>query len=133
MTVETKMAGEENPPTFSTKGRTKSLLAVALIAIIAVLASYFARCAFITGSRNKAFDAIQIGDTEANVIARFGTAPSVRERQGALFARYASQSCLSPCVERLWFENRLTFDTEAWSVELDRGARVVQKTHWLSP
>jgi hypothetical protein len=133
MRVETQTAGEESPPTSSSKGKKKSLLAVAVIAIIAVLASYIGRCAFITGNRNKAFDAVQIGDTEANVIARFGTAPSVRERQGVLFARYASQSCMNPCVERLWFENRLAFDIEAWSVEFDRGARVVQKTHWSSP
>jgi hypothetical protein len=131
--VEMKMASEEKPPASASKGKKQSLIAVALITVIAVIASYVGRCAFIAGSRNKAFDAVQIGDTDVEVIARFGTAPSVREKQGALFPRYASQSCMSTCVERLWFENRLAFDTEAWSVELDRGARVVQKTHWLSP
>lgn len=125
------MITDEHVPASWTKGK-KSLIAVALIAIIA-LAAYIARCSFITNSRNKAFEAVQIGDTEASVIARFGAAPSVRENQGTLFARYASKPCVSPCFERLWFENRLQLDIEAWSVEIDRGAHVVDKAHWVSP
>jgi hypothetical protein len=40
---------------------------------------------------------------------------------------------MGACVERLWFENRLGLDIEAWSIELDRGSRVVHKAHWVSP
>jgi hypothetical protein len=132
MIGKAKMATAEQIPTYWTKGK-KSLVAVAVIALIAAFAWYIARCSFITSSRNKAFDAVQIGDTEASVIARFGLGPSVREEQGTLFARYASKPCMSPCFERLWFENRLQFDIEAWSVELDRSAHVVGKAHWVSP
>jgi hypothetical protein len=106
---------------------------IVVVAIIAILVAYIGGCSLISSSRNKAFEAVQIGDTEANVVARFGASPSVREKSGTLFARYASQPCTGSCVERLWFENRLTFDTEAWSVELDRNARVVHKAHWASP
>lgn len=50
-----------------------------------------------------------------------------------LFARYASQPCGGDCAERLWFENRLSLDTEAWSVELDKSGRVIKKSRWISP
>jgi hypothetical protein len=122
----------ENISTSSSKGR-KSLVIIAVVAITAILVAYIGGCSLISSSRNKAFEAVQIGDTEASVVARFGASPSVREKQGTLFARYASQPCMGSCVERLWFENRLTFDTEAWSVELDRSAHVVHKAHWVSP
>jgi|SRR5258708_33024547 len=127
-----QMDTDEHLPASSTKGK-KSLIAIALIAVIVVLVSYIARCSFIASSRGKAFDAVQIGDTESSVVARFGSAPSVREKQGTLFARYASKPCTSPCFERLWFENRLQFDIEAWSVEIDQSAHVVDKAHWVSP
>jgi len=104
-----------------------------LTAVMVSLILYIGGCSLISGSRNKAFEAVQIGDTEVSVIARFGTPPSVREKPGALFARYASQPCMGACVERLWFENRLGLDIEAWSIELDRGSRVVHKAHWVSP
>ncbi|WP_141758613.1 hypothetical protein [Duganella sp. HH105] len=90
-------------------------------------------CSFTSHSRNSAFAAVQVGDTEAAVIARFGTQPSVRERPGILFARYASQPCGGQCAERLWFENRLSLDTEAWSVELDKNGRTINKLRWISP
>lgn len=121
----------ENTLTSSAKGK-RSLGTIAVVAIV-ILAAYIGGCSLISSSRNKAFEAIKIGDTEANVIAQFGASPSVREKPGSLFARYASQPCMGSCVERLWFENRLTFDAEAWSVELDRSARVVHKAHWVSP
>jgi hypothetical protein len=122
----------KNIPASSVKGK-KSLGTIAVIAITALLVAYIGSCSLISSSRNKAFEGVQIGDTEANVIARFGASPSVREKPGTLFSRYASQPCMGACVERLWFENRLAFDTEAWSVELDRSARVVHRAHWVSP
>jgi hypothetical protein len=121
----------ENVPTSSAKGK-RFLGTIAVFAIV-ILVAYIRDCSLISSSRNKAFEAIKIGDTEANVVARFGASPSVREKPGALFARYASQPCMESCIERLWFENWLAFDTEAWSVELDRSARVVHKAHWVSP
>ena len=41
-----------------------------LIAVIAPLVSYIGGCELISSSRNKAFEAVQIGDPEASVIAR---------------------------------------------------------------
>jgi hypothetical protein len=125
-------AMSENVPVSSAKGK-KFLGIIAVVSIIAILVAYIGGCTLISSSRNKAFEAVQIGDTEANVVARFGASPSVREKPGTLFARYVSQPCMGSCVERLWFENRLTFDAEAWSVELDQSARVVHKSHWVSP
>ncbi len=79
-----------------------------------------------------AFDSIEIAATQESVIKYLGE-PSVLERQGILFSRYASHGCNDPCVVRLWFENRLSLDTEAWSVELDKEDRVIKKYHWMSP
>lgn len=117
--------------TAATKGR--SVLTVALLVVGAVVAGSIGACSYESRDRNSAFDAVQVGDTETSVIARFGTQPSVRERPGALFSRYASQPCGGKCAERLWFENRLSFDTEAWSVELDKDGRVIKKSRWVSP
>ena len=113
--------------------RGRSVLTVVLLLIGAAIVASIAACSFKSHSRNSAFDAVQVGDIEAAVIARFGMQPSVRERRGAPFARYASQPCGGECVERLWFENRLSLDTEAWSVELDKNSRVIKKSRWLSP
>ncbi len=102
-------------------------------AILTSTVAYGGACSVIANSRSGAFDAVQTGDKESAVISRFGTQPSVREQQGKLFARYATRPCSEPCVQRLWFENRLGFDTEAWSVELDRSGQVIKKVHWVSP
>jgi hypothetical protein len=121
----------QNVPVSSAKGK-RSLVAIIVVATV-ILVAYIGGCSLISNSRNKAFESIKIGDTEANVVAKFGAPPSVREEPGALFARYASRPCMGSCNERLWFENRLAFATEAWSVELDRNARVVHKARWVSP
>jgi hypothetical protein len=96
------------------------------------VALYIAIFVAISERRSDSFAAIRIGDNLNSVIANFG-APSHIERPGALYSRYASDQCKHPCVERLWFENRLSFDLEAWSVELDESGRVVHKSHWVSP
>ena len=128
-------ATERMNDTISTSGskRKKRGGVIAAGAVTLAIVSYAGGCSAISNSRNKAFEAVQIGETEADVIDRFGTAPSMRETPAALFSRYASQACTGSCVERLWFENRLTFDTEAWSVELDHTAHVIRKAHWVSP
>lgn len=105
---------------------------VLLVVSVAIAASVVA-CEFNSHARNSAFEAVRLGDTEATVIARFGTQASVRETPGTLFARYASQPCSGRCRERLWFENRLSLDTEAWSVELDQNRKVIGKSRWVSP
>ena len=108
-------------------------LRVALLFMAATVVASVGACAFTSHSRNSAFDAVQLGDAEAAVIAHFGALPSVREKPDAMFARYVSQPCGNECVERLWFENRLSLDTEAWSVTLDKNRRVIKKARWVSP
>lgn len=113
--------------------RGRRVMTIVLLAFGAVIAALIGACSFTSHSRNTAFDAVQVGDTETAVITHFGTQPSVREKPGALFTRYASRPCSGECVERLWFENRLSFDMEAWSVELDKNSIVVKKSRWVSP
>lgn len=113
--------------------KVRSVLTVALLVLAGAVAGSIGACSYKSHVRNSAFDAVQVDDTEASVIARFGTQPSVREKPDALFSRYASQPCGGACAERLWFENRLSFDTEAWSVELDKNSRVIKKSRWVSP
>ena len=113
--------------------RKKRMLRMVLAVIGIAMVASIGACSLKSHSRNAAFDAVQEGDTEAAVIARFDTLPSVRESPGTLFARYASQPCDGECAERLWFENRWSFDTEAWSVELDSKQRVIRKSRWASP
>lgn len=113
--------------------KRRGVLTIALLVLAAAVVGSVGACSYKSHARNSAFDAMQIGDTEASVIDRFGTQPSVREKPGMSFARYASQPCGGDCAERLWFENRLSLDTEAWSVELDKSGRVIKKSRWISP
>lgn len=72
------------------------------------------------------------GDSEEKVIALFGP-PTVREQQGTGYRRYVNDACIDPCVERLWFENRLSVVDEAWFVALDKDRRVLKAAHLVSP
>lgn len=91
--------------------KERSVLTVILLLIGASIASSIAAWSYKSHVRNSAFDAVQVGDTDASVIARFGTQPSVQEKPGTLFSRDASQPCGGDCAARLWFENRLSLDT----------------------
>jgi hypothetical protein len=105
---------------------------IAVGVAIGVALFYAAACVYVRTKRQEAFNAINVGDTAASVVARFGN-PSVRETPEELFSRYASTKCQFPCAERMWFENRLTFDLEAWSVSIGTNGRVIEKYHWVSP
>lgn len=113
--------------------KMRGVLTITLLVLAVVAVGGFGACSYKSRMRNSAFEAVRLGDTEAAVIASFGAEPSVREKPRALFSRYASQPCGGECAERLWFENRISFDTEAWSVELDKNRRVIKKTRWVSP
>ena len=104
----------------------------AAVAITTILFAYVGTCIFIKMRREAAFESVRIGDTADFVVARFGS-PSVTEGPEELFSRYATSKCKLPCAQRLWFENRLALDTEAWSVSLGVDGRVVGKYHWVSP
>jgi hypothetical protein len=56
-----------------------------------------------------------------------------REGPEKAFSRYASTKCQAPCVERLWFENRMALDLEAWSVSIGSDGKVVEEYHSVSP
>lgn len=93
---------------------------------------YISTCSIISYSRTRSFDAVEVGEGRNSVIVKLG-APSKIEMPDHLFVRYAATQCKTPCVKRLWYENRLAFDSEAWSVELDADDVVVHKAHWVSP
>lgn len=106
---------------------------ILLWGILLVPALYLSTCSYISHHRSTGFELVRTGDTEDLVIDKLGN-PSVRERSGAKpFLRYASYGCVAPCAERLWFENRLSLDAEAWSVDLDANRRVIDKAKWISP
>jgi hypothetical protein len=109
-----------------------SLVAIAVGGAVTLLFLYVATCIYMRTKRQEAFNSISIGDTADSVLARFGN-PSVTESPEKLFARYASTKYQAPCAERLWFENRLAFDLEAWSVSLGSDGKVVEKYHRVSP
>jgi hypothetical protein len=98
---------------------------------LGIVPAYVVACAGTSASRSHAFNAIQLGDTRQAVVDVFGV-PSVVELRGQPFLRYTSAPCVG-CKERLWFENRLSLDTEAWSIELNFEDRVIKKYAWHSP
>ena len=104
-----------------------------LWAILLVPFFYISTCGYISSRKSNAFDLVNIGDSEEKIARELG-APSVRERwDGTPFRRYTAYQCQMPCMERLWFENRLGLDMEAWSVELDTNRRIIKKSRWVSP
>ncbi len=104
---------------------------VGLIAIsIPIL--FFSACSYISHKGNNAFDATLMGDSSASVVRKFGL-PYVMQTRGNGFPRYTADMCEGQCAKRLWFENKVSFDIEAWSVDLDEKGHVVAKYHWVSP
>lgn len=100
--------------------------------MVVLPAPYVSSCSYISSRKGKAFDAINVGDVEETVIQKMGS-PAVREKPGTLFSRYASEPCREPCAERLWYENSLSLDIEAWSFELNAASQVIRKSRWISP
>lgn len=102
------------------------------ILILLSPAVYMSSCTYISIVNGRAFDLVQTGDKKATVLAQFGS-PSVQEGHGKAFARYSSVACTVPCVERLWFENKLILGVEAWSIDIGGDGRVVHTAHWVFP
>jgi hypothetical protein len=99
--------------------------------LLSVPFAYLGTCSAISASRSRAHDSIKVGDSRAVVVDAFGE-PSHVEHSDKLFTRYASRPCAG-CSARLWFENTLSMDTEAWSIDLDEHDRVMGKAAWHSP
>ena len=100
--------------------------------LVAGVAVYVTSCSIIGSSRDKAFDSINIGDTRTQVIEKFA-APYFSEPESQKYLRYTGVKCQSPCVVKLWFENRMSLDMEAWSVEFNGLGNVIKKTRLQSP
>lgn len=105
---------------------------VFFIFIIGLIFAYVGGCSMISARTTRQLESIKVGDDRGVVLHALGT-PDVIERPGAPFRRYASSECTEPCAERLWFENRLSLDTKAWSVELDAAGKVIHTAVWTSP
>ncbi len=93
---------------------------------------YVGSCAFISATKSDAFDLIKIGDLESDVIRVLGT-PSVKETVDEPFTTYISRPCTDDCNYRIWYENHLSLDMEAWFVEFSSEQRVVRKAKLHSP
>lgn len=106
----------------------KLIIALAILAIVASLLS----CSYLSHKGNAAFESINIGDSRSKVIERFGLS-YVAKPAGVPYPRYGSQGCKAPCAERLWFQNTMSLDIEAWSVDFDKQGQVMEKYHWVSP
>lgn len=106
---------------------------VLLWGILLFTTLYVSRCSYVSHRQTSAFDAISNGDREDKVVRLLGE-PFVRERRSdPPFGRYSSYACVTPCSERLWYENRMGFVGEAWSVDLDADRRVIDTARWVSP
>lgn len=109
------------------------VLVIAAWIIVFVPLLYISTCSVRSHTKNMAFEKVSVGNTKQQVMGLMGT-PSVRESSaGPVFLRYASSACKSPCVERFWYENQMSMVGEAWSVEFDANARVVDKAYWVFP
>ncbi|TCV91417.1 hypothetical protein EC912_11110 [Luteibacter rhizovicinus] len=93
---------------------------------------YVSSCTYTSITGNRAYERLQVGDSKDTVIRLFG-ARFVRETDDHPFTKYDNRQCQSPCVERLWFENKLAFYEEAWSVDLDKAGVVLDKGSYTMP
>lgn len=100
--------------------------------MLVLFCGYVGACSYIASSRNSAYEAVNVGDSKESVMSLFKAEPIVERAAGEPFTRYASSRC-AECAERLWFENRLTLDTHAWSVDIDETGTVISKAEWASP
>jgi hypothetical protein len=104
-----------------------------LIGVGAILiVGYIAACSRVQASTDQSFNMVSQGDSEASALGVLDT-PSRIETPATPFTRYASVGCQAPCSKRLWYENRLAFDTMAWSIDLDASGKVIKKAKWNSP
>lgn len=100
--------------------------------VILVPLLYIGACSAISHQRDRGFAQVKEGDTEQQVIAAMGE-PSDRETASNRLAKYGLPECQAPCVQRLWYLNKLGLVGEAWSVELDASGHVVHTAHIVSP
>ncbi|MGN6320334.1 MAG: hypothetical protein ACTHNE_01290 [Dyella sp.] len=105
-------------------------IVVGLIVVIPLL--YIGSCSAVSHQRERGFDQVKEGDTEQHVIQVMGQ-PTDRETPSYRLAKYGAPECAAPCVQRLWYSNKMSLIGEAWSVELDGAGKVVHTAHLTSP
>lgn len=111
----------------------RALPTVLVRGVLSLPVLYATTCSYVAHRNTAAFNDVVVGDGEATVLRTLGT-PSMREKRGEpAFVRYSGEGCVAPCHERLWYENRLGLDVEAWSIELGEDRRVIGTAHWVSP
>lgn len=94
---------------------------------------YITSCSVISHVHEHDFAQVKEGDVEAHVISTMGS-PSDEERAGGRrVPHYGAPNCTSPCVQRLWYLNRLSLVGEAWVIELDERGRVARAVFIESP
>jgi hypothetical protein len=104
-----------------------------IVSILAVAAILWLGAGWRQNSiRDSAFEQTVIGDTEAQVLGRFGP-PDYVEPIGDPYLRYTGAPCEAPCQSRLWWEDAILPGIGAWSVELGADHRVVHTARWVSP
>lgn len=105
-------------------------IVVGIIVLIPLL--YIGSCSVVSHQRERGFDQVKEGDTEQHVIRVMGE-PADRETPSHRMVKYGAPECIAPCVQRLWYPNKLSLMGEAWSVELDGEGKVVHTAHLTSP
>lgn len=105
---------------------------ILILIFILVPVFYLGTCSVVAYRIDSKFKSIEVGNTQADVLRTMGP-PSYSEKPDNLYRRFAASPCAGDCLLRLWYENRLDIDTEAWSIEFDSNGVVIKKTHWVSP
>lgn len=95
-------------------------------------ALYVGSCSSVERQHEKAFAQVKEGDIEQQVIVVMGE-PADRETPGNRLTKYGAPECQAPCVERLWYPNKLSLAGEAWSVDLDAAGHVMHTARIVSP
>lgn len=111
--------------------RKGPLIVGGIIVFIPLL--YFTSCGVVSSQKAKAFDQLQIGDTEQQVIGIMGKPEDRETSEGSRLAKYGVAACAAPCAQRLWYPNGMSLAGEAWMVELDASGHVIHTAHVTSP
>lgn len=111
--------------------RKAPLIVGTIIVLIPVL--YFTSCGVVSSQKAKAFEHVETGDTEQQVIDIMGQPQDRETSAGPRLAKYGVAACTAPCAQRLWYPNGMSLAGEAWAVELDVSGHVVHTAHVTSP
>ena len=109
-----------------------SFYKILTVTLIAVPITYLSSCSYITWAREEGYRQVETGNAEAEVIKNLGE-PSRRTIAGEVFLRYEGTGCSAPCAVRMWYENRMEFDIEVWTIDLDSSGSVLGKYKFVLP